>query len=143
MKAHVKRCRWLTVSTLLLVSFLVAGCLAANQQNQSDADPQSQPVSSDTDLNDSATSRSGGVVVGRVTDPSGSPLAEATVNVSRGTAPVPEMTVITSADGAYQWNLPAGAFTLETHKDGFVTAVVEVTVAVGETITQDIVLQPR
>lgn len=103
----------------------------------------SQPVNSDADTPGGATSNVGGVVKGRVTDPSGQPLAEATVSVSKGTAPVPEITAITSADGAYQWDLPAGTFTLEARKDGFKTTAVDVSVTAGKTSTQDIVLQPE
>lgn len=128
---------------VLLVLLVATGCPAVIQQNQPATDPMSQPVSSDDDAAGGAAPGGGGVVSGRVTDPSGQPLVEATVSVSKGTAPVPEITAITSAEGMYQWDLPAGTFTLEAHKDGFQMAAVEVTVIAGETITQDIVLQPE
>ena len=143
MKVTTKRPGWLIVPVALVVSLLAAGCPAVIRQDQPSTDPQSQPVTSETDLASDATSSNGGVVLGRVTDPSGHPLAEATVSVPKGTAPVPEMTAITSSDGAYQWDLPAGTFTLEVHKDGYATAAVEVIVSAGETITQDIILQPQ
>ena len=143
MKAHMKRPGWLIVSVALLVSLLAAGCPAVIQQNKPGTDPQSQPVTSETDMASGATSSNDGVVIGTVTDPSGRPLAEATVSVPKGTAPVPEMTAITSSDGVYQWSLPAGTFTLEVHKDGYTTAATEVIVAAGETSTQDFVLQPQ
>lgn len=143
MKKTTKRPRWLIVPVALLVSLLAAGCPAVIRQDQPGSDPQSQPVTSETDLPIVATSSNRGVVLGRVTDPSGRPLAEAAVTVPKGTAPVPEMAATTSADGAYQWDLPAGTFTLEVHKDGYATTAVEVIVPAGETVTQDFVLQPQ
>lgn len=144
MKVYAKPPRWFVVSVVvLLASLLATGCPAAIQQNRPATDPMSQPVSSDDDAAGGAAPGGGGVVSGRVTDPSGQPLAEATVSVSKGTAPAPEITAITSADGFYQWDLPAGTFTLEARKDGFQLAAVEVTVSAGEASIQDIVLQPE
>lgn len=143
MNVYAKRPRWFVVSVVVLVTFLAAGCPAAIQQNRPAADPMSQPVSSDDDAAGGAIPGDRGVVSGRVTDPSGQPLAEATVVVSKGTAPAPEMAAITTADGFYQWDLPAGTFTLEARKDGFTLAAVDVTVSAGETTVQDIVLQPE
>ncbi len=112
------------------------------QSNQSGADPQSQPVTSD-DGNSGSTTSDGAVVTGLVTDASGNPLGEATVTVPRGSVAVPEMAVITSSDGSYQWDLPAGTFTLEVHKDGYATASAEVNIAASELITQDFMLQKQ
>lgn len=142
MTTHVQRTKRLIVSVVCLVLLVVAGCSAMPQSNQSGADPQSQPVTSD-DGNSGSTTSDGAVVTGLVTDASGNPLGEATVTVPRGSVAVPEMAVITSSDGSYQWDLPAGTFTLEVHKDGYATASAEVNIAASESITQDFMLQKQ
>ena len=39
--------------------------------------------------------------------------------------------------GFYQWDLPAGTFTLKARKDGFKLTTVEVIVSAGETSIQE------
>ena len=142
MTAHAKHIRWLIVSVAILMVFAAAGCSAVTQSDRPGSDPQSQSVTSD-DANSGTTSGEVAAVIGRVTDSAGNPLDQATVTVPRGSAAVPEMTAITSSDGVYQWNLPTGTFTLEVHKDGYVPALAEVSIAIGDTVTQDFILQAQ
>lgn len=142
MTAHAKHIRWFIASVTILLVFATAGCSAVTQSAQPGADPQSRPVTSD-DGSSGATNGNGAVVKGRVTDSAGNPLGEAIVTVPRGSAVVPEIAVITSSDGVYQWDLPAGSFTLEVHKDGYLPDSAEVSVAAGDMITQDYILQKQ
>lgn len=80
-----------------------------------------------------------GTVTGRVTDQSGAPLPGVQIvdrSLQRGTT--------TGADGTYTLRgLPTGAHTLEFRFVGFQTAVREVRVGGGETITVDVSLRTR
>jgi iron complex outermembrane receptor protein/hemoglobin/transferrin/lactoferrin receptor protein len=80
-----------------------------------------------------------GVVVGTVTGPDGAPLPGAQVAdpaLQRGTT--------TGADGQYRLdNLPVGDHTLEFRFVGYQTAVREVTLDAGETLTVDVSLRTR
>ena len=56
---------------------------------------------------------------GRVVDAVGSPVAGALVTVEWGTAPTPEITLISDADGRFRLGLPRGRFRLRaTAPDG-------------------------
>lgn len=138
---RVKHRLWLALPMGVIVATLLTGCVVPPAQPAAEA--PSTPVTSDTDLTGGTATNLGGAVIGRVIDPAGNPVDEATVSVSKGTAAVPEITAITVLDGSYRWDLPAGTFTLEVHKDGFAPASFEVTVADGETITHDVTLQPE
>ncbi|MEF8939783.1 MAG: TonB-dependent receptor [Salinivenus sp.] len=80
-----------------------------------------------------------GVVVGTVTGPDGAPLPGAQVAdpaLQRGTT--------TRADGRYRLdNLPVGDHTLEFRFVGYQTAVREVTLEAGETVTVDVSLKTQ
>jgi hypothetical protein len=56
---------------------------------------------------------------GRVVEASGQPVAEAFVSVVESTVPVPEIALVTEADGTFQIGLPPGRFRLRaTTADG-------------------------
>lgn len=48
-------------------------------------------------------------------DAAGQPVAEAFVSVIRGTAAVPEIALVTDADGTFQIGLPPGRFQLRAN----------------------------
>jgi hypothetical protein len=57
----------------------------------------------------------GGTRQGRVVDVEGRPVAGATVSVVWGTVPVPEMALLTDANGGFRLALPPGRFRLRAH----------------------------
>jgi hypothetical protein len=52
---------------------------------------------------------------GRVVDTAGRPVPDAFVSVVWGTAPVPEIALVTEADGSFLIGLPAGRFRLQAN----------------------------
>jgi hypothetical protein len=56
-------------------------------------------------------------VEGRVVDPAGAPVAGARVTIVESPAPMPEMAILTGADGRFALNLPPGQFTLRADGD--------------------------
>lgn len=80
-------------------------------------------------------------VAGIVTDMDGNPLADVGIAVTKGTAPYPEILVLSEEDGKYTWSLPAGTFTLTARKDGYKELSLEVTVKEGETARLDFKLE--
>jgi hypothetical protein len=119
---------YLTVGmgTMLL---LLAGCAGSDQ-----------PVSNDDVLTPAAQ---GPItqVIGTVTDMDGNPLAEVGIGVTEGTAPTPEILILSGEDGKYTWSLPAGTFTLTARKDGYKELSQEVVVKIGETTQLDFKLE--
>ncbi len=59
-----------------------------------------------------------GTVRGVVTDHEGRPVPRATVVVVDGTAPVPEIALVTDDAGRFGLKLPRGRFTLEAQGEG-------------------------
>jgi len=80
-------------------------------------------------------------VIGTVTDMDGNPLAEVGIGVTEGTAPTPEILMLSGEDGKYTWPLPAGTFTLTARKDGYKELSQEVVVKEGETTQLDFKLE--
>ncbi len=99
-----------------------------------------QPVSND-DVQAPAVQGQITQVIGTVTDMDGNPLAEAGIAVDKGTAPFPEMLMLSGEDGKYVWSLPAGTFTLTARKDGYKDLSQEVVVKEGETAQLDFKLE--
>jgi hypothetical protein len=99
-----------------------------------------QPVSSD-DIQTPAVQGKTTQVVGTVTDADGNPLAEVGIAVDKGTAPFPEMLMLSGDDGKYVWSLPAGTFTLTARKDGYKELSQEVVVKEGNTSQLDFKLE--
>jgi Carboxypeptidase regulatory-like domain len=62
---------------------------------------------------------------GRVVDPSGRPVRGARVVVVRSSVPVPEIALVTDADGGFGLALPDGQFTLRAHGAGGATGEVD------------------
>lgn len=108
-------------------------------------DPDSQPVTNEG-VNDTSGEQNGIKVIGVigvVTDETGRVLQEATIAVTAGTAPVPEMAMVTNEKGEYIWVLPAGTFTLTVHKDGYQPQSKEVNVTEGEATSLNFTLLPE
>lgn len=85
-----------------------------------------------------AQSTESGVVKGKITNPSGSPVSNAKVTLtSIDTGQAHDST--TGADGAYEFqNIPAGKYRLEVHAAGFQTlAVASTTVTSGTTVLNE------
>jgi hypothetical protein len=129
-----QRYRWQKIMGLCccLTFSLLAGCGAANDK--------SIPITSDDGVSPSSSSGPDSKIVGHVMDAAGTPIVEATIAVVEGSVAVPEMAMITGADGAYIWPLPVGTFTLSVHKDGYASVSAKVEVHAKETVTQDFVL---
>lgn len=81
------------------------------------------------------------VITGRVVDTDGKPVVDAAVSIPSGSAPVPKMAIFTDADGLYSWYVPAGTFTVEVYRDGYVTQQSEVTIGDGESVELDFTMQ--
>jgi hypothetical protein len=60
-------------------------------------------------------------VHGVVVDNAGRPVAQATIVVVEGTAPVPEIALLADDQGRFALKLPRGRFTLEAQGDAGVT----------------------
>lgn len=60
-------------------------------------------------------------VQGIVVDREGRPVAQATIAVIDGTAPVPEIALVADDDGRFGLRLPHGSFTLEAQGGGGAT----------------------
>jgi hypothetical protein len=58
-----------------------------------------------------------GMVHGVVVDDAGRPVAQATIVVVEGTAPVPEIALLADDHGRFALKLPRGRFTLEAQGD--------------------------
>ena len=63
----------------------------------------------------------------RVLDARGHPVAGAFVTVVSGTAPTPEITLLTNAEGRVRLGLPPGTFTLQAQTPEGTKTTVEVT----------------
>jgi len=86
-----------------------------------------------------AAAQEAGRITGTVTDPSGTPLSEVQVYVVGL-----QLGAISRADGRFLiLNVPAGEHTLRAERIGRSAGEVEVTVAAGETVTNDFVLQSQ
>jgi hypothetical protein len=58
---------------------------------------------------------------GRVVDVNGSPVPSATIVIVASTVPMPEIAIVSDAQGRFTLNLPPGRFTLRAHSpDGAV-----------------------
>ncbi|HWR97774.1 MAG TPA: carboxypeptidase regulatory-like domain-containing protein [Candidatus Methanoperedens sp.] len=123
--------------SILGIAVLAAGLLFAACASASDGD---RPVSSEGDGWAPARGAFAGIR-GIVSDSEGLPLAEAGVAVTAGTAPVPEMLMLTAEDGSYSWPLPAGTFSLTVTLDGYRTQTLEATVPEEETVELDFQLE--
>lgn len=63
---------------------------------------------------------------GRVVDANGQPVAEAFVTVEWGTAPTPEITLITDDNGCFRLGLPPGRFRVRATAPDGASATTEV-----------------
>jgi hypothetical protein len=104
------------------------------------ADKNDQPVSSDMPM-PPVTQGPVTQVIGTITDTEGNPLSGAGIGVTSGTAPVPEILVLSGDNGKYIWKLPPGTFTLTARKDGYKDLSQDVTVKAGETVQLDFKLE--
>ena len=116
--------RWV-ILTIGLVTILVILTACADKNAQSVSSDEPMPSLTQGPLTQ---------VTGIVTDAAGKPLANVGIGVSKGTAPVPEVLVLSDQDGKYTWNLPAGTFTLTANSDGYQALSQEVTVKYGKTV---------
>lgn len=102
-----------------------------------------QPVSSDTPVTSTPPAANRGRVTGRVTDAQARPLERAAVTVSEGTTAVPDIAILTGADGRFVWSLPPGTFRIAVYKDGYESASQSVDVTAGKEIGLNFVLQTQ
>jgi hypothetical protein len=123
-----------TAATLNPTATAVAGTppAAATNTPAPPAPPSAEPTP--------AVTSSQGIVDGTVTDAAGKPLYDVTVIVLEGTGRFAQYAVYTDAEGRYRWPLPAGTYTLEASRPGYVTAEVEAIVTAGVTTTLNIAL---
>jgi hypothetical protein len=56
-------------------------------------------------------------IIGRVVDDRGAPVPNALVALPAGTAPVPEIALVSDAHGRFSLRLPPGQFTLSAHAE--------------------------
>jgi subtilisin family serine protease len=87
-------------------------------------------------LSAAAAATDGNVVEGTVTDADGQPVAGAAVETTFGTS------TETGADGSYRVYVADGQWDLTVDEFGFQTATETVDVSGGETVTQDVTLDP-
>lgn len=83
-------------------------------------------------------------VSGRVVDAAGQPIAGVLVVPQSTDSPpqaLPEIAVMTNEQGAYQWSLPTGAYTLTFTAEGYTETSEPVTVVQGQPVTLDVTLQ--
>jgi hypothetical protein len=71
---------------------------------------------------------------GRVLDRQGHPVEGALIGVEWGTAPVPEIALVSDADGRFALDLPAGRFRIWVHAPDGRRTVLEVAGGGGEEI---------
>ncbi len=113
---------------------------------QNDSGPDA-PVSGVPGQSGGRSQGSGGVVTGRVVDQAGRPVVDAVVMPQSNDTPphpIPEIAVMTNADGRYQWSLPPGQYTFTVHHERYaVTTSARVTVTQGQATTLDITAQQR
>lgn len=104
-----------------------------------------EPVSSDQPLPTPEAGDPAGTeeaqVTGFVTDAEGQPIAGASVAVPQGSAPVPEMIVLTGTKGEYTWYLPPGSFQIAVYMDGYDPQSAEVTVQGGDRVPVNFMLK--
>jgi hypothetical protein len=84
-------------------------------------------------------------VVGRVVAADGHPIANAWIrpaSLERPGPPIPEIAIVSEADGRYRWPLPPGQYQVSVSADGYREATRPVTVSPGTTVTLDFVLDP-
>ncbi len=77
-----------------------------------------QPVSNETPMTPQQNTTQA-QITGRVTNPSGEPIARARLAFSDSSVPLPEMAYTTNADGAYRIAVPRGTYTLVVTADGY------------------------
>jgi hypothetical protein len=118
--------------SFFMVLFLLSACSTAVPENKN-----STPKPSESRLDNQEF----GEVIGTVYDETGKPLVEAGVAVTKGTAPFPEILMVTDQQGRYRWGLPAGKFTLAVTQDHYKQLAQEVEVKKGQTVQLDFKLQ--
>ncbi|HEX6288862.1 MAG TPA: carboxypeptidase regulatory-like domain-containing protein [Herpetosiphonaceae bacterium] len=150
----------LWIVSVLLVAFALAACGAVMTDpsgqgaNSADTPTHGPGGSIDPDApvsnvpgQSSADSGIGSGVEGRVLDASGNPVVGAVVVPQSHDSPphaIPELAVLTSGDGRYQWPLPPGRYTFTVHHDAYAPTTSElVTVTQGQPITLDITVRKR
>jgi hypothetical protein len=82
-------------------------------------------------------------VVGRVTTPDGTPVVGAWIecrSLDRPSPPIPDVAVVTGADGRYQWPLPPGRYECRAVADGRESRAGRATVHEGSATTLDFAL---
>jgi hypothetical protein len=83
-------------------------------------------------------------LTGRIVANDGSPLEGALIvprSLQAHGPPIPEMAIMSDADGRYVWPLPAGAYEVSVFADGYQDAVQRAEVAADVVVTLDIVLK--
>ncbi|MDQ2995506.1 MAG: carboxypeptidase regulatory-like domain-containing protein [Chloroflexota bacterium] len=143
----------------ILLALILAACGQANSGNttgagvSSQAQPTSDPntsVSAKTPQASQAepavTTPSGSIVQGRITDAMGNPIAGVLVMpVSTVNPPqaVPEIAVLTDAQGRYTWNLSPGAYTFTLTREGYALASQPIVVKPDQPVKLDVTLQKQ
>ncbi len=130
-QTRVLKTRLTLIAGVLILVLLLSGCNTPDQPANSD---QKGP---------SAQSSPTFQVIGKVTDESGNPIAEAGVAVTKASAGVPDILVLTNENGEYVWELPAGEFTLTVRQDNYLEASKDVTVKAGEKIELNFQLKKK
>lgn len=81
---------------------------------------------------------------GTVTDSTGQPVAGVMVvpqSTENPPQPIPEIAVMTTEDGRFQWSLPPGAYKLTFNAEGFAPTTQDVTVQADAPTALDVTLQ--
>lgn len=82
-------------------------------------------------------------VAGRITNEDGSAIEGASVlaaPIDPGGPAIPEMTIVSDAEGRYQWPLRAGRYEITVVADGYQRVSKQVAVTASENVTLDFVL---
>lgn len=121
------------VLALALMLSAVPGCTQGTPE---------APVQDRDAVNDVQQPREG--LAGRIVAKDGSPIEGAMIvprSLHAHGPPIPEMAVLSDADGRYAWPLPAGAYEVSIFADGYQNAVQRADVAANVVGTLDIVLK--
>jgi len=127
--------RWRTLWLSSLIVVAAIGCAAAGAPDR--------PVQQDQPGPPSMGISEG--VQGHVTTPDGRPIAGAFVqaaSLETPSPPIPDLAILTQADGRYQWALLPGTYALTVSAEGYRPATQPVTIPPGRVVTQDVTLTP-
>jgi hypothetical protein len=120
------------ISRILVVLMVSLPMAAVAAKKQSDA-PVSDPASTIT-VGGASVESVGEGVAGVVVDAKGAPISGALIQPSAtgGSGPIPDMAVMSGADGRFAWILKPGSYRIDAIVDGRVVASANVRVTGGE-----------